>query len=719
MNYSLTIYDSEPSAYYRFDGGDASSIEDVAGPNDLTGLNLSFSEDGLIVGDKNEGLVFDGSAYASRENPSSDVEPRLGQTLEAWISSSSASDMTIISHALDANNSFLLRFKSDRRVQAFWQIEGTYYKAQTTAALLELNTTYHIVATLAEDGSVSIYIDGQSRSTTSPGDFSGSVGSLLLGGASESTELFNGELDEVAVYRRELVATEVLDHYTAAQISEDDSDCQCPTIAYPNGGEKITSRNLDIRWDRPKYPHATNLAVAYELFYTDDYRPRGESNWFQIATVPSTAESFLWKIPLTVKSQNCRVAIRCRDYRGFAGDFSYSAKNFSVLAGGIKAPSISSPVPGSSYRVFVPIVFDNTGLRLTQSQRSFYDIYYSSSSNDIDWTPVTSKLAVTSEPFLWDVRELPPGDDYALRVALSDSNDNSSLTVFVRDFSVSPSPINYFYLDTSPPTGSVYIDGNTGFASSNDLSIRLEAFDEITEVAFVQLRETSVDEYGALTVSKSGPVETMSNVKSWILSDGDGEKRIEAVFSDSAGNTISSGSTEAFFRRYVSDDNDEISAITDEGSGSSYILWTAFYDGLSSRLFRNRSLAAPLDTKVTAMKVFGGKLYISFRDDDGLGILSVYDGASVSTVHSFSANDSSISDMEIYGSTLYLAQDNGSLWAFDGTSVVEVSQFDNRINKLFSDGVSLFVFVDHEDVVRIYDGSTFIISEVIDARQQI
>ena len=717
--YPITVYDSEPSAFFRFSGGDASFLTDSAGPNDLRGVNLSFVDGGLIDANKDESLSFNGSAYAYRDDPSGDIAPKLGQTLEVWLRSRAASDMTLISYASDADNGYVLRFKSDRRIQAMWKVDGVFHKGQTSAASLDLGSIYHVVASLSNDGVVSIYLNAQDQSLAAPGKLSGSVGKLVLGGLSESFELFNGDLDEVAIYDRALSLSDVESHYSSATGGESGLDCECPTITYPNGGERISDRNIAVAWQRPKYRHTLDMPVSYELFFTDSFRAGQPIDWMQIASVPSTAKSFLWKVPLSAKSRRCRVGIRCRDYRGFAGDMSYSAADFSILARSILPPSLVSPVSGGSYRVFVPIVFDNEGIRSSQSQRSFYDIYYSSESNDTDWTPVASRLPVTREPFLWDVRELPPGSDYSLRVSLSDEDENSSLTVFVRGIAVAPSPISYFYIDTEPPKGELSIDNNTGYVSTSDVTVRLSAFDETTDVSKVRIREKQIDENGSYEIVKTGPDEEMANVKSWILSPGDGVKYIEAIFMDSAGNIVDENNNKAFFRRYTDNRNDLVTAVLGDNSSSSFTLWTAFSDGLNFSVHKDRSAEVTLDGPATSLAVLNDLLYIGIRDSDGLGVLQSYDRGSLETIYSFSEHDSSISNMEAFGGVLYIAQDNGSLWSFDGSTVANVSTFPNRINRLFSDGVALFIFVDHEDVVRVYDGSSFITSEVINANQQI
>lgn len=721
MNYyPIKIYDSEPVAYYRLNGGNAEEVVDFAGNNNLIANNISFSESGLIDNDKDEGVLFDGTAYAYSQDVPNVLFPKLDQTLEAWIYASSAQDMTILSYNVDSSNSYVLRFKSDRRIQVMWQVGGAYYKGQTPATSLDLDTPYHIACTLSAAGLVEIYINGVAQSLTSPGDLSGLEGSYIIGGLSLASELFEGQLDEVAVYDYQMAGSVVQSHYDAAFLSDADMDFEVPTISYPAGGEEIKDRNIEITWNLPKYVHDLNMPMSYELFYTEDFKSYTNTDWVQIADVPTNVESFNWRVPFSVKSDKCRVAIRGRDYRGFVSPMSYSANNFSIVSRQIKPPSVISPESGSSYRMFVPILFDVSGIQSSQSQRAYYDVYYSSPSNNIDWKSINKKLPVSNEPYMWDVRDLPAGDDYSLRISLADNNGNTSLTVFVRDINISPSLINYFYIDSKPPKGSITIDDNLGFASSSDVSVRLDAFDATTEVSTVQLRETKINEDGSQEVVKEGSQEEMSNIKNWILSSGDGIKYIEAIFRDAAGNQFEAENVEAFFRRYTSNDNDMITAMLGDNRTDEFALWTAFFDGnTDARLFKNRRLSTTLDGAATYMAIYNSLLYIGIRDSEGYGILQTYNGETVSTLHSFTEEDSAISYMSEYNGKLYIAQENGYLYSFDGTSVSAVAIFPNRINSMYSDGVVLFIFLDHESFVRVYDGSSFSTSEIVNASQQI
>ena len=79
----------------------------------------------------------------------------------------------------------------------------------------------HVVAVMLADKTAKFYINGVSSApvTTQTGSINPNtddVGDLWIGGRDDGTPYpFNGQLDEVAIYNRELTAAEALLHYQA------------------------------------------------------------------------------------------------------------------------------------------------------------------------------------------------------------------------------------------------------------------------------------------------------------------------------------------------------------------------------------------------------------------------------------------------------------------------------------------------------------------------
>ena len=487
--------------------------------------------------------------------------------------------------------------------------------------------------------------------------------------------------------------------------------CTNPSILYPNGNEEIFDRTVTIQWHAPLPHDDSDNPVAYEIFFTDSYDESRQIEWVQIASIPAGATSFLWRIPRTVKSEACRVAIRCRDHMGFRGDLSTSATNFSIQDRQLSSPAVLSPVADTSYRFFVPFVLDHAGLAGTQSQRAFYDISYSSESQGIDWTTIFDDLAVGSAPFNWDARDLPPSDDYMFRIMLLDDRGNSSVPVFIRGITVSP--LNFFTLDTIPPKGTIKAQGQSEFTNDRNVVLKLTVFDEATGVKSVSMQQREGD-----TVSTTGNSEEVANVKTWFLTGEDGVKFVEAVFKDAGNNVIDPSLGENFFRTLFSEDNDELGGVLVVPDGDDFDVWIAV-GGSTPRLFRNQTSQATLSGDVSAMAFFESTVYFAIQTSSNTGTLQRYVGSAVETVSTLTDADSAITALAEFDDDLYVGLKNGELYKFTGSSMVLVDDLGSGISDLYSDGTLLYVSLDNSIDISIFDGISFTTAGVRDGYIQI
>ena len=256
-----------------------------------------------------------------------------------------------------------------------------------------------------------------------------------------------------------------------------------PNIIYPNGKENIYLRQINIEWENlveldPSSP------VMYEILFTDLYTDES-TEWIEIAVVACTSSSFLWNIPFYVKSSTCRVAIRSRNFRGERSGLSISADDFIIQSKKLQPPAIFSPTKNTTYYSYIPIILNNEALIGTHSSRSFYRIYYSSESQSIEWSIVIDNLHIDSSVYYWDVRSFNSADDYSLKIELVEG-DNVSLPSFIRDINISS--LNYFILDTAPPTGTIKIKDNVEFTNQRDVVLEVTSFDETTGVKSISIQ---------------------------------------------------------------------------------------------------------------------------------------------------------------------------------------------------------------------------------------
>lgn len=486
--------------------------------------------------------------------------------------------------------------------------------------------------------------------------------------------------------------------------------CNSPSIVYPNGGEKIIDRQVSIEWHAPNPSNTEDMPSWYEIFFTDSYDANRQVNWFMIAKVPATSSSFSWNIPFTVKGTRCRVSIRCVDHRGFKTERSISSGNFSIQDRKLDAPSILSPNSGESYRFVVPFVIDSSALEGFYSQRSFFEVSYKSDAKGIDWTTIEQNLKIGSPPFNWDIRDLPPSDDYSFKIVLIDNNDNTSVPIYIDN--VRLSSLDYFLLDTTPPTGRIKVIKNDEFTNKRDVTVEMSAFDETSGVQSVVLQQREGGE-----VAKQQPEQPVSNVQTWHLSGDDGIKFIEAIFKDKAGNSpqIITDSIDSF-RIFVSNANSEIADIVVVKDGDDWDVYTAFA-GSEPSIFLNKKIFSGLGHKPTSLAYFDHSVYVGVRENDYTGKLQKITSSGITTIETFGGENSYITAMVVFDENLYISLKNGKLYQFTGTSLFLQTEFSNSISGLSSNRSLLFIHLENSNDVSIFDGNTFISTGIVNVHK--
>jgi hypothetical protein len=504
--------------------------------------------------------------------------------------------------------------------------------------------------------------------------------------------------------------------------------CNCPTITYPNGREEIFGTEMTITWNRPVPTHQNNDPAWYELFFTDSYQEGRRVNWMNFAVVTGDQDSFTWTLPPALKSRGIdpnsdlsiehgpinkrfRIGIRCRDHRGVRGEMSISADDFTIQPKRLTFPAVISPVQGQTYRFNVPIVIDNSAIIGTYSQRAFYQAFYSSESNNIDWTLINQNIPVGSDPVLWDVQNLPAANDYRLMVVMADNDGNTSVPVYIEDINISP--INNFIIDTTPPKGTVRVDNNSEYTKDKNIVLALNAFDDATGVSSLKIQQRE----DGLLVAES-PNQDFSNRKTWFLSGNDGVKFVEALYKDVVGNVASTGDNLRSFRTFINSTTDEVTAVLVQKNGDLIDVWTAF-GGSSPSLFRNQTLFLNLDYDATAIAGYNDVIYLTLKDSTNKGILQKVNNQSISTITTFTSDDSFINSMAASEDILYMGMHNGDLYSYNGSSTTFISNRGNEIVSLYSDNALLYVFLRHSDSIEVYDGSSFTTLGSIDGNHQV
>lgn len=206
-------------SYWAFDKGNiaGNTVKDEMGNND----GEIIGDPASVVGKIGNGLELNGTTdhvKVSSLNPSPSIYPAI--TLMAWVYPTS--DGT----GGQANRRFLFSHDDggwDRGVlmqSANWRTgtgnDGTDY--WDTGSSVDVNVWQHIAIVYGED-EIDFYKDGEKNSYGSPGDVGDGNPFLLVGAHPSQARFFQGIIDEVLVYERDLSEAEINQNMNARGIA--------------------------------------------------------------------------------------------------------------------------------------------------------------------------------------------------------------------------------------------------------------------------------------------------------------------------------------------------------------------------------------------------------------------------------------------------------------------------------------------------------------------
>jgi len=490
-----------------------------------------------------------------------------------------------------------------------------------------------------------------------------------------------------------------------------------PTLVYPNGGEIFTEGDIVVQW-KELYGVPTSELIWYEIFITDDFDEDKKLELLQIATVPFGVTSYVYSIQKNLKGTKSRVGIRAANHNGLRSKMSFSANDFIIMNEELPSPSLLEPVAGNSYFSYVQFIFNHESIIGRCSQRSLYQIYYSSDNQGIDWTLLKSNVMVGSDPINIDVSSFNTDSDYVFKIELVD-DDNVSPPVFIENVSINN--INTFLIDTVPPTGSIKIIDNEEYTRNTSLILQLAASDKTSAIKDVQIQQTNVGNNFVVPGSFAGitPLTTWDLRGESSTIPEDGVKLIQARYRDYGDNVIEDATETHYFRTYKNLDNREVSVFMLDGADL-YAAFAGGSDGSLPQLYKNLTLLSLLDEEATAMEIYNGILYVAIKDSENKGILqrftdsmgtvvnnsSRYLNSAQTLLNSLYSADSVINAMEVFDDTLFLGLENGELLSFRGSIVSsENSDYLNirSINEIKTDGNLLYIFFDNTTEMLIMD----------------
>lgn len=475
-----------------------------------------------------------------------------------------------------------------------------------------------------------------------------------------------------------------------------------PTLIFPNGNEVLYTREVEISWQESVPPTTDKLDVFYELFYSENYDFTTEPDWKMIACIPAGIGRYNWRVGNNFKSKNMRCGVRAVNSRGERSDMSISASSFTINKALPLTPVVLSPLPNTRYSDTITFVFEDTAILNTFAQRAKYSMYFSSDKLSIPLSPIAENIPVGSGPIVWDTANVADSDDYVLTVFLRDDDGNKSQEVNIRNVAIIHD--SFFLVDTQEPLVYVEINDNAVYTKNRDVSVKIYAFDNTTNVHALQLNEITQLATGEQT-TVAGPIETYAEIKSYQLSEQNGIKTLIANIQDFAGNRPKSYTqpwkvllnvkTRDVVDMIVFGDTNKIIVAANNATGYIYIL-----DPNPSLLFETSKSIASLGS-------YKDVLYISYINDSQTAEVVKYANGSLASAFGLTEENSQIIAMTSYVDNLYVATRSSSLYRYNGATLAFLRSFESQINRIYTDQNFLYVTFKNSENIFVYDGNTF------------
>jgi hypothetical protein len=229
--YAQAVMADTPVAYYRLDDAGAAMYDATNNRiNGKYGSSITKRVSSLVANTSDTAATFPGGAWSANSIatvPQNTLLQPTAITIEAWLKETTANSggyLDLVSYGPQSGQGYSMQISPSNTITVFLKTTGTPSSITLSGAtVLTAGTVYHVAATY--DGTyaklyVNNYLDA-SVSTTGNIDYSGISTYGLALGATQSTSrpVFNGTLDEVAIYDHALADARIYAHYTTTSWS--------------------------------------------------------------------------------------------------------------------------------------------------------------------------------------------------------------------------------------------------------------------------------------------------------------------------------------------------------------------------------------------------------------------------------------------------------------------------------------------------------------------
>lgn len=537
-----------------------------------------------------------------------------------------------------------------------------------------------------------------------------------------------------------------------------------PYIVSPTEGQMFNYGVVNVRWTKQNPPAANldvdNDTITYEIEYTDNYIGR-DTNWITIKRrIPWSDESMSWKVGKSIKSDSVRIRMRTKS--SFNEQYSdwVMSNTFSVNVFNLIAPAIISPMPNSLYSDFLLIILDETLTKNTYHQKVRYTLEYASQKQDIDWTVIIQNVPVGQNVIRWNLDDVPTSDDYSIRITAKNVSTcfeeeapepDQIAKSFVHNVRIQQSGL--FLIDTKAPQSVIEIEQNTGITNRVEQILNVFAEDDTTQVEQIQMRECdasailSLGDISEIEPEECEPISDLitqnvdfdriigkpinNNAKiQWLLdSDKSGYRKIEAILTDSGGNSSIQDVSKVFISVFSSGNNindfivtieqrDKVTIQTQNGVPAITVTPSVFEVAYLVTEYGELWVVEPfprmiytIEGDIAIKKIFnfnGVLLLFAYDSTNDVGYVYRHDNTKATLIHTFDDEDSITTGVATFVSVLYVGLKNGQLWKYNGFSFSQMSiSTSDPISTLYSDESYLYIGYETNSYILLYNGDTF------------
>jgi hypothetical protein len=244
--YSAAVTADTPVSYWRLGEASGTAAADARGANPGTYLGSpALGAGSLLATDStNKAVAFDGSNDAVRVADSNSLDLTNAMTVEAWIKPNLLPASGQFASVVTKAESYSIQFNGPRLEFTVMQ-NGIRKRLQAPAGAVVSGQTYHVVATF--NGTTQrLYLNGTEVANAAlAGAATVTPSTLDIGSWDGGSELFNGVIDDVAVYNQPLTAARVGAHYSAGRGSASTAPPAAPSNLVAGA---VSDTRVDLSW---------------------------------------------------------------------------------------------------------------------------------------------------------------------------------------------------------------------------------------------------------------------------------------------------------------------------------------------------------------------------------------------------------------------------------------------------------------------------------------